>query len=75
VQVQRVLKDSPAARAGLEPGDRVLRIGTRAISGLKEARAALAEVQPGDPVAFVVRRGSGSDAREQKLTLTAGEGL
>src|SRR5262249_45371648 len=69
VQAQRVLKGSPAAKAGLEPGDRVLRINGRAISGLKQARAALAEVQPGDPVAFVVHRGSGSDAPEQKLIL------
>jgi hypothetical protein len=75
VQVQRVLKGSPAAQAGLEPGDRILRIDGRAISGLKQARTALAEVQVGDPVALVVRRGSGADAREQKLTLTAGEGL
>ena len=75
VQVRHVLNGSPAARAGLEPGDRILRIDGRAIPGLKEARAALAEVQPGDHVAFVVRRGSGADAHEPELTLTAGEGL
>ncbi|HZW29970.1 MAG TPA: PDZ domain-containing protein [Isosphaeraceae bacterium] len=75
VQVRRVLKGSPAAKAGLEPGDRILRIEGREVPGLKEARAALAEVQPGDTVAVVVRRGSGADAREPRLTLTAGEGL
>jgi hypothetical protein len=75
VQVQRVLGGSPAARAGLAPGDRILRIDNRSISGLKGARAALAEVQPGDHVAIVVRRGGASDAREHTVTLTAGEGL
>jgi S1-C subfamily serine protease len=75
VEVRSVLKDSPAARGGLQPGDSILRINSRAIDGLKGARAALAEVQPGDAVVLVIRRGSGVDGRELKLTLTAGEGL
>ena len=75
VKVQGVLKDSPAAHGGLQPGDRILRINDRAIEGLKGARAALAEVRPGDAVPLVVRRGSGADGRELRLTLTAGEGL
>ena len=75
VQVKRVLAGSPAAKAGLEPGDRILRIADRAIRDLKEARAAWAAVQAGDDISLLVRRGSGPDARERKLTLTAGEGL
>lgn len=39
------------------------------------AQAALAEVCPGDVVPFVIRRGSGADARELSLMLTAAEGL
>src|SRR5205823_11651277 len=66
VQVKRVLAGSPAAKAGLEPGDRILRIADRAIRDLKEARAAWAAVQAGDDISLLVRRGSGPDARERK---------
>ena len=62
-------------RGGVQPGDRILRIKDRPIKDKTEARAALAEVRPGDTVPLVVRRGSGADARELNLTLTAGEGL
>jgi len=75
VEIQGVLKDSPAAHGGLQPGDRILRINDRAIEDLKGARIALAEVRPGDVVPLVVRRGSGTNSRELSLTLTAGEGL
>ena len=75
VEVRGVLKDSPAAHGGLQPGDHILRINDRAIEGLKGARAALAEVRPGDAVPLIVHRGSGAGSRELSLTLTAGEGL
>jgi len=75
VKVQGVLKDSPAAHGGLQPGDRILRINNRAVEGFKSARAALAEVQPGDVVPLVIHRGPRADGRELRLTLTAGEGL
>jgi hypothetical protein len=75
LRITRVLAGSPAALAGLEVDDRVLRINGRAVANSKEARAALADVQPGDPVAFVVHRGSGSRDRELRLVLTAGKGL
>jgi len=75
IEVRGVLKDSPAAHGGLQPGDYILRINDRAIEGLKEARAALAEVRPGDVVPLIVRRGLGTDGRELRLTFTAGEGL
>jgi len=75
IEVQGVLKDSPAAHGGLQLGDRILRINDRAIEGLKGAQAALAEVRPGDAVRLVVRRGLAADGRELRLTLTAGEGL
>jgi hypothetical protein len=75
VRVEGILKDSPADRGGLQPGDLILRINDREAGGLKEARAALAKVQPGDTVPLVIRRGAGSDAREQRVTLTAGKGL
>ena len=75
VWVQDVLNGLPAARGGVHAGDQIVEINDRAIKGLKDARIALAEVHPGDPVQLIVRRGSGNDARDLKLTITAGEGL
>ena len=75
VLVQGVLEGQPAARGGLHAGDQIVEIKGRAIKSLKEARTALAEIHPGDRVPLVVRRGSGTDARDLRLTVTAGEGL
>jgi hypothetical protein len=75
VEVRDALKDSPAARGGLQPGDCVLRINNRAVEDLKSAQTALAVVQPGDAVLLLVRRRFETDARELSLTLTAEEGL
>jgi PDZ domain/Aspartyl protease len=75
VEISRVLSDSPAAAGGLQSGDRILKINRRAVEGIKGAREALAAAQAGDSVAVVVRRRSGTDNHELKLTLTVGEGL
>jgi membrane-associated protease RseP (regulator of RpoE activity) len=75
VDVGVVLKDSPAAHAGLQTGDHILRVNNHAIDGLKEIHAALAEIRPGNAVLLVIRRGLGAAGHELRLTLTAGEGL
>jgi hypothetical protein len=75
VLVQGVLEGLPAARGGMHAGDQIVEINNRTILGLKDARTALSEIHPGDPVPLVVRRGSGNDAHNLKLTVTAGEGL
>jgi serine protease Do len=75
VLVQGVLEGLPAARSGVHRGDQIVKINDQVIEGLKEARGALSEVHPGDPVPLLIRRGSGTNARDLKLTLTAGEGL
>ncbi len=75
LRVRRVLDRSPAARAGLKAGDQVLRIHGRGINRLEAARTALAEIREGDTVSLVVRRGSGAEARDLRLVITAGEGL
>jgi S1-C subfamily serine protease len=75
VEIQGVLKDSPAARGGLQPGDQILRINDRAIRELKDARAALAEVRPADIVRLIIHRGLETNGRELHLSVTAGEGL
>jgi serine protease Do len=75
VSVQSVLEALPAARSGVHAGDQIIAINNRVIKSLQEARAALSEVHPGALVPLIVRRGSGYNARDLKLMLTAGEGL
>jgi serine protease Do len=75
VRIQSVLKESPAARGGLEPGDLLVKIDDHAIASLQAARTALAGIRPHDSVSLIVRRGTMDNGRELKLTVTAGEGL
>jgi hypothetical protein len=79
VRAAAVLAESPAARAGVRPGDVLVRIGDREVTSIKAAREAVAALQPDDGVALVVRRaagaGAGAGTEELTLTVTAGEGL
>jgi hypothetical protein len=75
LKVRRVLGGSPAARAGLQADDVVLRINGKAVENPRAARIALADVRPGDSVAILVQRGSGAGALEKKIIIKAGEGL
>jgi serine protease Do len=70
--VSFVASGSPAAEAGLEPGDVIRRVETRAIANLADLRAALAEVETlarflvtaerGEETRFVlIRRGARGD--------------
>jgi hypothetical protein len=71
LKVSGVLADSPASGAALKPGDRLVKVGDKAVDTLKAARAAVAEVRPGDKVALAMLR----DGRTIDVTLTAGEGF
>jgi hypothetical protein len=73
VKVDRVLPESPAARGGVKPGDRLIRVAGTDVKSLKSTRLALAEVKPGDSVELVVSRDGGET--EVPLALTAGEGF
>lgn len=59
VSVEDVTAGSPAALAGLRPGDQVLSIGTAVINDPDEARVRLALIR-GDVALRVVRSGEGS---------------
>lgn len=71
VVIRNVLKESPAARDGLQPGDFILKINDRSVTGFKSAHAALAQTRPRESLSLLIRRG----AHEFRLTLTAGDGL
>lgn len=68
-QVQQVAGDSPAARAGLRPGDVINRVGQRAVSEPDELLAAVQAGQVGEevPVGFL------RDGTEQEVTVTLGQ--
>ena len=58
VQVIRVTRDSPAERAGLQPGDRILRIDDAEVGALETLYKRLWRDSPEREVALVIRRGA-----------------
>lgn len=56
VRVAAVLEGSPAAKAGIEPGDRLVRILGHAIEDADDAHVAIAAIKPGDEVKLAVER-------------------
>ncbi len=54
VKIARVAKASGAAAAGLMPGNVILKVGDRAISGLLELKNALTGVSPGETISLLV---------------------
>ena len=71
VWVDDVLGDSPAAKAGVRPGDQVVAIDGHKVRTAADAERLTAHDLPGDKVDLTVRR----DDAEKKLTITCGEGL
>jgi len=55
--ITTVHAESPAARAGLRSGDRILSIDGRSVRRIADARHALTPRQAGDTVEVVIRRG------------------
>ena len=64
-----VSKKSPAAEAGLEGGDVIVRLGESAISGLEDFDSALRKHKAGETVPVVVRR----NGKEVTLSVTLGD--
>lgn len=54
VKVRQVAEDSGALAAGIKPGNIILKVGERAISGLLELKNALTGVAPGGKVSLLV---------------------
>ena len=57
VKIGEVAADSGAAAAGLRPGNVILKVGERTISGLLELRNALTGVAPGATISLLVDSG------------------
>ncbi len=55
--VERVLKDSPAARAGVRPDDLILAVGDRETPDAEAYERAIKALAPGESVEFIFRRG------------------
>jgi S1-C subfamily serine protease len=66
--IRQVIPDSPAAAAGLRPGDAVVDFAGTAIHTWEELLSAVGQHQPGQSVHLVVRR----DANRVEVTLTLG---
>jgi serine protease Do len=66
--VTEVVTGSPAAQAGLQPGDVITRIGTRSIATADDIVAAVTGHKPGDRVDLVWQRGD----KQQSGTVTLG---
>jgi hypothetical protein len=79
VQIRQVLASSPAAKAHLQAGDTLVRVGQQPVKSVGAARAALASVRPGDSVELTIRRAgreqNTSIKREQTVKIIAGDGL
>lgn len=69
VVVVQVTEGSPAASAGLEPGDLITAIDGEPLDSPEALAAAIARRQPGDRVALSVTSARGGDAREVEVRL------
>ena len=65
VQLEIAGKESPAAKAGLDPGDRILEVNGERATRFQEVRSAVREGD-GDPVTLLVRK---DDGATEELTL------
>ena len=57
LRVLKLAKDGPAQKAGVQPGDLVLRLNGRRVERIEELRSVLGSLEAGDPVRIGVRRG------------------
>ena len=71
VRVSSVWPDSPAEKAGLKPGDRLIKLDQKSITSIKAAHEAVTRVKAGDKVPAALQRGADSIF----VDITAAEGL
>jgi hypothetical protein len=57
-RISDVTPESPAAQAGLQAGDIIVRLGTTAIADIRALAQALKTLQPGEAITVTVKRGT-----------------
>ncbi len=67
VEVRYVYPESPAAKAGIKPGDILLKLGEEAVADRYDLIAKIGAMQPGDTARFAIRHGE--KAREVSAVL------
>jgi len=67
--VSQVNKDSPADKAGIKPGDVIIKYQGKPVADTRELRNAVAATAPGAKAELTIRR----DGKEKTLTVTIGE--
>ncbi len=70
-----VRQGSPAAKAGLQPGDLIVRIDDRSVQRIADARHAIAPRYAGDTITVVVQRGDGHEPETIEMQVTLVEEL
>src|SRR5438128_703175 len=69
VMVHQVMPDSPAAKAGLKAGDRLMKVGDQEPRDVDAFMKAMDAHKPGDKLMITIQR----DGKEEKVTATLGE--
>ncbi len=67
--VRDVMPDTPAAKAGLKRGDRVVKMANEEVRNTEKFLQSIAAKKPGDKIALDIMR----DGKEEKLTVTLGD--
>lgn len=67
VKIENVAPDSGAAAAGLKPGNIILKVGDRTISGILELKNSLSGLNPGTKVTLLAQTADGERNFEVKL--------
>lgn len=67
-EIQQVLAGTAADKSGLQPGDKILKVGKSEINTYEEAVQAIGSNKEGDEVEFLIER----DGKEQKIKIKLG---
>jgi serine protease Do len=67
--IQRVESGSPAEKAGLKPGDVIVKVGDQAVKNVGDVTIAMTKYRPGQKVTIEIARGG----RSQTVEVTVGE--
>jgi serine protease DegQ len=67
--IEEVTENSPAAKAGLKPGDVLEQMGRRKLTNVNDLQTRLARRKPGDTITFVVTR----DGKQVEVPVTLGK--